>query len=109
MESPIIFRNRDIEEVLIGAPEGHRHLRVAVKTTQGTFVLQEATLANLVRAYVTLKTHPVQRAMRLKRCELKDRKSGFAPDQLMETGRDKEDPAEAERIESELAALLDNQ
>lgn len=120
------FRNCDIEEVLIGVPKGHRHLRVALKTTQGTLVFQEATLAGLLRAYVTVKTHPLLAALRLKGRELSARKAGFASHQLMEENqpagrrrRARETPdstespeslepihADSGLIASELAALL---
>jgi len=43
----------------MGVPKAHRHLRVLIETKKGAlYVFQGATVANMVRAYVTLKTHP---------------------------------------------------
>jgi len=40
-------------------PPGHRHLRATIRLHSGEeIVLKEATLANLVRGYVGIKTHP---------------------------------------------------
>ena len=107
METPVtIFRNQDVEEVLLGAPAGHRHLRIALKTTEGTLVFHEATIANIVRAYVTLKTHPTKRALRLRQKELVGKKSGFDAHQLMEEDEKEQGQRSASQIESALAALL---
>lgn len=93
--------NAEIEEVLLGVPSGHRHLRAAIKTAVGTFLFQEAALAGLVRAFVILKTHPKRRALRLVGRRPPGIKPGFDPDQLLE-----EETAE-EAIEAELAKLLE--
>jgi len=54
-----IIRNEDIETVLIGVPKGHKHLRVCMKLKDNSaMIFQEATIANILRAYVTIKTHP---------------------------------------------------
>ena len=54
-----IIRNEDIETVLIGVPKGHKHLRVCMKLQDNSaMIFQEATIANILRAYVTIKTHP---------------------------------------------------
>ena len=47
---------------------------------------EEATLANLVRAYVEIKTHPQRESVRLVGRELAEgeRKKGFAEWQLLE-------------------------
>ncbi|MDX1765304.1 MAG: hypothetical protein R3231_13365, partial [bacterium] len=77
--------NADIREVKISVPPGHRHLRTAIRLGNGDeIVLQEATVANLVRAYVTIKTHPQKVSVRLRGVELKERKEGFADWQLLE-------------------------
>ena len=53
-----IIRNEDIETVLIGVPKGHKHLRVCMKLKDNSaMIFQEATIANILRAYVTIKTH----------------------------------------------------
>ena len=53
------IRNGDVDRVLIGVPEGHKHLRLCAKLKDGfVLVFQEATVANILRAYTTIKTHP---------------------------------------------------
>ena len=83
----MVIRNEDVRELLIQAPEGHAHLRTTMTLQDGTeLTFQEATIANLVRAYVSLKTHPKIRSLRLKQVYLEDRKEGFAEWQLLESG-----------------------
>jgi len=82
-----ILANADIAEIVVAPPEGHQHLRATLTLHSGeAIVLQEATLANLVRAYVAIKTHPQRESVRLVGRELDDgeRKKGFAPWQLLE-------------------------
>ena len=77
--------NEMIREVVLEVPAGHQHLRTTLLLHDGTEVIfQEATIANIVRAYITMKTHPQRSAMRLKGKTLQDRKSGFADYQLLE-------------------------
>ena len=76
-----ILANADIAEIELSVPKGHQHLRAAIRLQDGReLVLQEATVANLVRAYVTIKTHPQQTAVTLRGTELaeEERKAGFA-------------------------------
>ncbi|RLI42128.1 hypothetical protein DRO69_10730 [Candidatus Bathyarchaeota archaeon] len=98
-----LIRNEDIEQVLIGVPKDHKHLRVYVKLkTGGGFIFQEATIANLLRAYITIKTHPTVRAkeLKMKILTVEQQKEGFAAHQLLETLRKEEE------IEKELSELL---
>jgi hypothetical protein len=77
--------NEMIREVVLEVPEGHTHLRTRVLLHDGTeLVFQEATIANIVRAYITVKTHPQKTALRLHGSILPDRKPGFADYQLLE-------------------------
>lgn len=79
------IRNEDIREMRIEVPEGHKHLRTTLSLQDGSeLVLQEATVANLVRAYVTVKTHPQKSSILLKGTALSDKKPGFADWQLIE-------------------------
>lgn len=83
----MIIRNEDIRELVLEAPEGHKHLRAVLLLATGEeLVLQEATLANLVRAYITAKTHPAKSAVRMKGRKLEERKQGYAEWQLLEEG-----------------------
>ena len=94
-------RNEEVRRVLLGVPEGHKHLRLAVELEGGeVLVFSEATVANIVRAYVTLLTHPTIRALELEGRRLSARKGGYAEYQLLETGKAPED------VESELATIL---
>jgi len=81
----MIIHNEDIKELTAEIPEGHKHLRTAIILQDGTeFVFQEATIANLVRAYVTVKTHPTIKKVRLEGKKLSERKDGYAEWQLVE-------------------------
>jgi len=87
----VVLRNEDVRRVLVGVPRGHRHVRALIELSDGSkLVLQEATLANIVRAYIAVATHPLRRGVELVGVRLKDRKAGFAEYQLLESGRDEE-------------------
>lgn len=87
----MIIKNEDIREVVIEVPEGHAHLRTTVLLKDGSeLVFQEAAIANIARAYVTLKTHPVKSKVRLEGEKLLRRKEGFAEWQLIENERETE-------------------
>jgi len=82
-----VLANAEIVALEVGVPEGHRHLRVVMKLAGGDeLVLQEATVANLVRAYLGIKTHPQRRRIRLvgRSLEAAEKKEGFADWQLLE-------------------------
>jgi len=77
----------DVLEVMLAVPPGHQHLRARLVLSDGSaLVLQEATLAGLVRAYIAIKTHPTKATVLLKGCELdpQEHKPGFASWQLLE-------------------------
>jgi len=98
------IRNKDIKRVLIGIPKGHKHLRICIELKNGiTLVFQEATIANISRAYITLKTHPHTRAQELemKIASAEQLKEGYAKHQILETSKTNEE------IEEELRKLLD--
>jgi hypothetical protein len=81
----MFFRNEDIMELVVEIPEGHKHLRTTLVIRDGTaFTFQEATIANLVRAYVTVKTHPSTVKVRLRGVEISEKKEGYAGWQLLE-------------------------
>jgi len=82
-----ILANADIAEIVLAPPHGHLHLRATIKLRSGDeIILQEATVANLVRAYIGIKTHPKKRSYRLIGRELtgSEMKKGFAAWQLLE-------------------------
>lgn len=80
-----VFRNEDVQSIIVEIPEGHKHLRTTIVLADGTsFTFQEATIANLVRAYITVLTHPVKQKVVLFGQPLVTRKEGFAPWQILE-------------------------
>jgi hypothetical protein len=77
--------NEDIKEVLVEVPEGHRHVRTRISLQDGTeFIFQEAAVANIVRAFITVKTHPEKTSVRLKGRRSEKRRTGYAEWQLIE-------------------------
>jgi len=81
----MILRNEDIKELIAEIPEGHKHLRTTIVLQDGTeIIFQEAAIANLVRAYITVKTHPTIKKVILKGKKLIERKDGYAEWQLVE-------------------------
>jgi hypothetical protein len=92
----IILRNRDIQRVLMGTPRSHKHMRTIIATDHGNnYIFQEATIANIVRAYITLKTHPSKNGIELIREDkVEGWKNGFASSQLIDSGKKSEDIVE---------------
>ncbi|MEN3183975.1 MAG: hypothetical protein ABDK93_03150 [Atribacterota bacterium] len=81
----LVFRNEDVQSIVVEIPEGHRHIRTTVVLADGTsLTFQEATIANLVRAYITVLTHPTKERVVLRGQSLSTRKEGYAPWQLLE-------------------------
>mgnify|MGYP000436382137 CR=1 FL=1 len=81
----MVLRNEDIAEIVAEIPEGHRHLRTTVTLVDGSsFTFQEATMAALMRAYVSVKTDPQRQRVVLKGRRLAERKEGYAEWQLLE-------------------------
>ena len=100
-----VIRNEDVKQVLIGAPKGHKHLRVCLKLKNNkTLIFQEATIANILRAYITIKTHPIIKALELETQTLPTnaKKEGYAEHQLLETPRKEDD------IKEEISKILEN-
>ncbi|HET6515492.1 MAG TPA: hypothetical protein VFG09_10065 [Thermodesulfovibrionales bacterium] len=83
----MLIHNEDIKEIIAEIPEGHEHLRTTIVLQDGTeMTFQEATVANIVRAYITVKTHPTRKKIVLKGKRLDERKDGYAEWQLIEEG-----------------------
>jgi len=99
-----IIRNEDVNKILVGVPEGHKHLRISMKLKNGLILIfQEATIANILRVYITVKTHPSIRAQELEMKTLTAdlRKEGYAVHQLLET------PRKNDEVERELKELIE--
>ncbi len=87
MERPVkVYRNSDVERIVAAIPSGHYHTRFAIYLNDQVIVLQEATIAALVRAYAYTSIHPTRRGVILERRRLsrESKKQGFASDQLLE-------------------------
>jgi hypothetical protein len=99
MDFHLLLRNRHVSRVLVGVPDGHQHIRARIETAGGDVItLQEATLAAIARAYLTISTHPTRNAVELRATRVPDRKDGFAEFQLIETD------SEEQLLRAELAA-----
>ncbi len=81
-----IYRNEDVVEIIAAIPNGHYHVRFLVRFKDQEILLQEATVAAIVRAYVLTALHPIRRGIILRRRVLgkESRKKGFASAQLIE-------------------------
>ncbi len=78
------IRNEEISELVVEIPEGHTHIRTTLVLKDGTeLTFQEATIANLVRAFITVKTHPILTRVKLENKNLEKRKKGFDKWQLV--------------------------
>jgi len=83
-----VYRNEDVKRVVAFVPRGHKHVRVLIELADAAIVLQEATVAGIVRAYIDVALHPSRTAVELVSRRLEEGKSGFAEHQLVESGRD---------------------
>ncbi|NSW75605.1 MAG: hypothetical protein HPY68_02285 [Candidatus Atribacteria bacterium] len=78
-------RNEDVQKIIVEIPENHKHARTTILLNDGTeLVFQEATIANLVRAYTTVKTHPFTTRVVLVGQKVLAQKEGYAEWQLLE-------------------------
>ena len=81
----MIIHNEEIRELTAELHEGHKHLRTTMVLHDGReFSFQEATIANLVRAYIMINTHPARTQVHLKGTKVDARKDGYAEWQLVE-------------------------
>lgn len=98
----MIIHNEDIRELIAEVPEGHRHVRTTILFHDGTeWILQEATIANLVRAYIIVKTHPTIARVKLEGRRLTTAKEGHADWQLLEVAGEKD--GGIDRVAKEIA------
>lgn len=90
--------------MFIGVPNGNKHLRVYMKLKDNlALIIQKATMAPILRAYLIIKTHPTIRAKELEMHVLDEtlHKQGYALHQLLETSRSQGE------IEEELRVFLE--
>ena len=88
-----IYRNSDVVKVIGFIPPGHAHMRLVLVLKDQVIVLQEATVAAIVRAYIDIVTHPTRRAVEFVQVKLdkESRKIGYAEHQLIESGRNEDE------------------
>ena len=80
----MVIANEEVKLLTTEIPIGHKHLRTTIELHDGrTFTFQEATIANLVRAYIEVKTHPVVTSVSYIGRTLSARKHGYAEWQLI--------------------------
>ncbi|MDZ7263437.1 MAG: hypothetical protein ONB16_02550 [candidate division KSB1 bacterium] len=92
---------KDVDRLLFGVPTDHKHCRLALITTRDEcFILSEALVAAIVRAYVSLKTHPQLKTIEMNSSRSSWPKADFADYQLLESQTSSSD------IEAELSELL---
>ncbi len=96
-----VYRNEDVKRIIAFIPRGHMHVRVLIEFKDQVIVLQEASIAGILRAYINVHTHPYNKAVELvsKRVPKEARKVGYAEYQLLETSKsEKEILDEVEKI-----------
>ena len=99
----MMFRNEDVHRVLMGVPQEHRHIRTVLDARDDVVILQEVTIASIVRAFITLKTHPTLCGIELVQRSYDERKEGYAKHQLVESEKGSED------VVSELSQIVKEQ
>ncbi len=89
MEPHLLLRNRSLQRVVVGVPEGGRGVQARLVTAAGDVVaIPESALLALVRGWTAVTTHPSRRAVELIASEVADPKEGFARYQLVEHAAD---------------------
>ena len=102
MENIIRLSTTEVEQIVFGIPENHKHCRLMIKTNQNqTFIFSEALVAAIVRSYVSVKTHPTRRAIKMAQKIIAKPKDDFATYQLIETTANDSD------IQFELSRYID--
>ena len=92
--------NKKIKRVLVGIPQGHKHIRTVIEFESGEpLVFREFEMASISRAFIHILTHPLDKAIELL-CEHTKGKEGFAPIQLIETNRS------SKQIQKELSNIM---
>jgi allophanate hydrolase subunit 2 len=84
-EAGMNIANEEVKELIAEIPEDHKHLRTTIALHDGrSFTFQEALIASLVRAYITVTTHLQRTTVRLSGRRLDVRKEGCSEWQLVE-------------------------
>jgi hypothetical protein len=96
------MRNDQITRILMGVPMRHKHIRTVIELEDKSFILSEAVVSGIVRAYITLKTHPRLFGVELVQTICEDGKKGYAKCQLLESDTTSED------VISELSQIIED-
>ena len=81
----MVIHNEDVVKIVVEIPEGHQHIRTTITFKDGReMMFQEATIANIVRGYVQIKTHPVTKTVVMTGRIAQGCKEGYAAWQLLE-------------------------
>lgn len=83
-----VLRNADVKRIVMFIPPSHEHVRMYIETDELRLILQEATIAAIVRAYINIITHPRRKAIELLTTKIEERKRGYAEHQLLESDKD---------------------
>uniref|UniRef100_A0A7C3SKY7 Uncharacterized protein n=1 Tax=Thermofilum pendens TaxID=2269 RepID=A0A7C3SKY7_THEPE len=94
-----VYRNDEVKRVVAFIPRGHAHVRLLLELRDQAIILNEATLAAITRAYLSVLLHPLRKAVEMRLVRLPERKALYAEYQLLETERSEDEVlAEAEEI-----------
>jgi len=76
-----IYKNEDVVEIIAAIPRGHYHTRFLIRFKDQEIILQEATVAALVRAYAMVAAHPTRRGVisSRRRSWIKKKRSSDSP------------------------------
>lgn len=88
MDAITHLSTQNVNQLLFGIPDNHKHCRLVLKTEPiATLVFSEALVAAIVRAYVTVKTHPTHGGIEMTSQPISNGKADFATWQLLETDK----------------------
>ena len=80
-----------VKRVLVGFPLKHKHIRTLIEFDSGDIILlNEFEMANIARTFIHILTHPLDKAVELRRKKIEG-KEGFALFQLLNTNREQGD------------------
>lgn len=81
-----IYRNNDVEELIIAIPRNHKHIRLLIKFKDQAILLNEAVVSAIVKSYLLITLDPIRRGIVLKQVILdKERvKKNYDTVQLIE-------------------------
>lgn len=81
-----IYRNSDVEEIVIAIPRNHVHVRLLIRLKDQSILLNEAVVAAIVRGYLSIALDPMRRGIILRQIVFNKSslKKGYDTIQLIE-------------------------